>query len=411
MSFFAERYSAPLPAAPLTAKASGITRFGLVILFVYVCTSQFYVFGSGRPQPSHILLFFGVILVLSVRFLEGRMRLGRPEYAALAFGGLTFTINIIHYAFMPDRVFLQSSLFYVFDAFLFVFIMVLLREAPQAATRLIYSGLVVSLITEILHVLMFSEIGRAYGTFNNPNQLSYWSLFSACLLLLLRSYTKLRWYDLALFFGVGLLQTAALSKAGLITFCILVVTLPFTRMMPVKYKATFFLLAAFTSLFVVFSFANFYSTITGVQNISNAINRIDRIGYEQDDSLEGRGYLRPVEYWDNLFLGAGEGGYSRFTDIGLPLEIHSGLINILFSYGFIGFGVFLFFLFQVVKRSPRYFLVILMVIMIHGLVHQNIRFTYFWIVMALACGIRYTKTEYTEEPQAAYPLPENRPHV
>lgn len=374
-------------------KPKGILRFSLAILLVYLMTSHFYLFKSGIPQISHYILFFGIVVLLFTRFMQGAMRLGKAEYAALTFGFFTFLINMIHFLALPDPMFLASSFFYVFDALIFVFVVMLFREAPSQTLRVVYIGVALSILSQIIYIQFFPdyEAGRVQGSFNNPNQLSYWALFSGCALLLARSYTKLRWHDLALFFGIAYVQALALSKAGLIAFGILAATLPFSRMMPMPYKGAFFFLSAFAVIVLLLGF----SEITQTGPLQNVIGRIDTIGHEADDTLAARGYLRPVQYWHHVILGAGEGGYGRFFDMpgNLHLEIHSGLLNILFSYGIGGFVIFMIFLYTVLRQAPRYFWIILFVIMLNGLTHQNIRFTYFWIVMGVAYGTRYVRIE------------------
>ena len=389
-------------------KVSAIDKFALGILFLFMSTGNLYLLPSGTPQISHYLLFTGVITLIFARFLEGRLIWERAGAVAFIFGMFTFFINMIYFIFIPDRIFLLSSFFYVFDALVFIFIIMLFRSYPKKTLNLIYIGLCISIFTEVVAVLFFPEVygGRANGTFNNPNQLAYWTIFTASILILVRAHTGLRWYDLALLIILLWLQTVALSKAGLISYLILLLGLLFYRVIPAAYRLTFGAISVFVVILIVFNISFVANTARQFDNISNAIDRLEGIGNEKDDSLRYRGYYRPLEYPQYLLTGAGEGGYHRFFDMTHD-EIHSGLVNIIFSYGIFGFLIFLSFLYYVTRRAPPVFLLILCVITLNGLTHQNVRFTYFWITMAVAYGVYWVRVEDKEnQSQSAGPINE-----
>src|SRR5262249_9548312 len=104
-------------------------------------------------------------------------------------------------------------------------------------------------------------------------------------------------------------------------------------------------------------------------------------------SLEARGYMRMVENPQYLLLGAGEGGFDRFKG-DKPRELHSGLATLLFSYGPMGSLIFAALLYAVFSKQEKYFLVLLVLILLFGLVQQNIRFSMFWVFLAAVQGIK-----------------------
>src|SRR5918994_582076 len=70
-------------------------------------------------------------------------------------------------------------------------------------------------------------------------------------------------------------------------------------------------------------------------------SRLGTIGEQGDDSLAGRGYDRIWRHPEHLVFGAGEGAGLRFTEFGgLVKEMHSTLGTVLFSYGIVGFSLF-----------------------------------------------------------------------
>src|SRR5699024_8035594 len=64
-------------------------------------------------------------------------------------------------------------------------------------------------------------------------------------------------------------------------------------------------------------------------------------------ALADRGYTQLIEYPKYLLFGAGQGLDSRFGD---SAEIHSTWAGFLFYYGLIGLGLFLFFIFRVLRE-------------------------------------------------------------
>ncbi len=380
------------------AKPDFIIKFGLFILFAYLTTSYFYLFRTGLPQISDFIMAFGMLSVFGYYFIIGRLGFTQVHLLALTFALWTFFINIIHYMVYPDIQFFLSSLYYLYNVGIFIMISLLFRDAPNATLRTIYVATAIALIIEIVicHFYPNYENGRVQGTFHNPNQLGFWALFSACIMILLRSYSKFRWYDLAIFFGFALLQSLAISKAGLIAFGILALSLPFMRAMPNGYKVMFFMVGLVIGIFSIGHRADLGRVATQVEHINNVVNRLDNIGREADDTLQWRGYYRIFEYPAYVIVGAGEGAYERFEDTPQPVEIHSAIINIIFSYGLMGIAIFGTLLYMIVKYAPKHFIVILFVMVLNGLTHQNMRFSHFWIVFGVAYGIRYCSPKYKE---------------
>lgn len=374
-------------------------KFGLFILFLYLTTSYFYLLPTGLPQFSDAIMALGMLIVFVALFMADGLRLTKTHFLSIAFAAWTFTINIVHYVFHSDVIFFLSSLYYVYNVGIFIFITILFRYAPQRAWYITYVAIAASVVIEIVYAYFFPNLenGRVQGSFHNPNQLAYWALFSACIMILLRSYSKFRWYDLAIFFGFAFIQSLAISKAGLIAFGILALSLPFMRTMPNSFRVFFFMISLVIGIFSINHMSDLVRIATQVENVSNVLNRLDNIGREADDSLQWRGYYRIAEYPEYVFIGAGEGGYERFQDTPQPVEIHSSIINIIFSYGIMGTIIFGLFLFSLIKNSPKYFIVVLFVMMLNGLTHQNMRFSHFWIVLGVAYGMRYCiprKNEY-----------------
>jgi hypothetical protein len=321
---------------------------------------------------------------------------------ALGFGVYAFTVNIVHYAFLPDPVFFKSSLYYLFNASVMLFVVSLFKRSPESVSQILYAGIIVAVVLEILFILFLSSgagSGRIVGTFNNPNQLALWSLLAACLLVVIRSKTRLGLVDMMLLLALGYIQTLSLSKAGIICFALLFLSLPFFHFVSAKIKIAFVLGALILGLFAVNSVHTVGSALESFDPFERTISRLATIGTESDETLEGRNYTRILNYPEFLLLGAGEGGYARFSGPWQNLELHSSLGTIAFSYGAIGMGLFLSILYMVVRRNHSCVAVMIFIILLYGLTHQSARFTDFWVFLGAAYGMRYVRVR--EEREAA----------
>lgn len=368
--------------------------FGLPVAFVYIVIFPFYLAESGLPQISTVFIAAGFSLYFA-RML-GRphgFRIPRPYFWAGMFAAYCLLINMIYFAFLPDKVFFLSSFYYVFNSLVFIFFAALIREKGEEAVTWIYAGVVIALIIQIaaLHYDPGLAGQRATGTFNNPNQLAYWSWLCAAIVIVLRLGRKITLFDIAVFLCVGYIQTMSLSKAGLVCTALLALSLPLSGTLPRHYMVLFLGMMTAVLILASFNLPHIMERIEENENIARAISRIENIGHESDDNAQARGYRRIVENPHYLLVGAGEGGYERFYDTRRPLELHSGIGTILFSYGFMGLGLFLTMLYAVSYRNSPYILLLFGLLILFGLVHQNIRFTHFWVLLGVCEGMKYVR--------------------
>ena len=66
-----------------------------------------------------------------------------------------------------------------------------------------------------------------------------------------------------------------------------------------------------------------------------------------------------------------------------------------------GFTLFFCFLYFVFKGLPWRYTMLLVPIMMYGLTHQNIRFTYFWVFVAAAYSGRYFERSIEDAEEAS----------
>lgn len=376
-------------------KLPSIYNFGLYSLFIYIVTSIFYIFPSGNPQPANILIA-GTILVFGL-YIFTREKIGITPIAliTLSFGLFTLVINLIHYVFLPDMTFFKSSLYYIYNGCFMLLVIWLFKMAPDRTARVIYIALVLSFIMEVLFIGILGNMrgDRNIGTFFNPNQLSQWALVMCCVLLLIKSRSKLNLLDYFIFLGLGYVIALSLSKAGLVCYILLAGTLILSKSVSTNARIVLIGMALLSGVFILNSPQYLSKVAEKSIVLDSSLREINQIGKEEDESLQGRHYTRIFNNPEYILMGAGEGGFARFEDSPKNLEIHSGLGTVLFSYGICGFLLFCGILYYVTKNNYWYVAFLVFVLMLFGLVHQNVRSTHFWLFLGVAYSIRMVSSQ------------------
>ena len=354
------------------------------VVFLYLLLSPFYIFPSGLPQFADIVLLGGMFILCIGLILNFKPAVQKSYVVLFGFIAYAAVINLLNYIHYNDGRFLFAIAFYGFNALTFVFVSIIFMRYTKQAAHWARMAIYIVIVFEIAFLIFLPEIfSRSRGTFNNPNQLSYWALLSAIMILLLRRGQPLKFTDYLALFACGFIQTEALSKAGIIMFCVLMMTAFFTQMVGKRARIIVLMAACVGVVAVIAKPSALQKLYSNATNVQSAVSRVGMIGQESDDSLEGRGYDRIWRFPEFVMLGAGEGAHYRFHPRGQNKELHSGIATLLFAYGIIGAGLFGFFLYTLFNRKPIYMLMFLMVTMGYGLTHQNLRFTHFWFVLGM----------------------------
>ena len=164
----------------------------LFLFFLYFIFSPFYVFSSGYPQPADFVLFLAIGLS-SFHSLTNRKRsINKVYLIGIGFAFYALVINMVHYAFYPDIRFILTALIYIFNISIFIFMCFLIQKHPRIVCNTMLYGIILTVVSQFLFVYFIPSDHpfRATGTFNNPNQLAYWVLLTAALLIILKSHLK-----------------------------------------------------------------------------------------------------------------------------------------------------------------------------------------------------------------------------
>ncbi len=297
-------------------------------------------------------------------------------------------------------------LFLFFNLVVYLSVYSFFANGPNVAYGNLAIGLTVALVVAIVGVYVAGvsliktddAMVRAIGTFNNPNQLAYFSICSAGLVtvLFVNRYITLLVF-IALYICSVLLVMVSLSKAALIAILFYLVI--FLRKTGTKMVVISISIITFALSMVAFGPSVDLSNFQFYQ-------RLEGIGNDSDDSVEGRGMGLFMHIDENIILGWGE-GFVKLTEFGK--EVHSTLGNILISYGIVGFIIFMtamYFIFLGLRKRHGLAvgIALFLPMMLYGIAHNGIRFSVFWIYLAILSSMGLVVKELPVKLTANKPL-------
>jgi len=362
-------------------KAPYMRRMPLILALMvvaYLIAKPVYLFPSGGPQIGDAVI---ILMFIIVSFYPDEID---EQFKSFTFSTLVFVVYVtlinVFWAFMlfdfglsGDDIIIHP-LFYIFNLATVYIIIKMYSLFGDRLISVLFVGVVVSLILQLFVVLAFAGIGTTPGretvSFNNPNQLGYWSVLSASIFLIFSRFLKVNVIFQVLVISIcAYLVFLSQGRASLIALVLLLV-LHFSQ------KASHLVLLLIAGVMVV-------PLLEGSEIFLGAAERLQNIGRESHDSIVGRGYFRIWTHPEHLLIGAGEGGIARRWPGEWELELHSTIGTLVFSYGIVGTGLLINALWRLFRLSGLRLLVYLVPTLVFGLVHQGLRFSHFWILLAV----------------------------
>lgn len=342
-----------------------------------------YLWESGGVQISHMLLAVGFVAILALRGF-------RLDASGVLLTVLSLLMvlrdgySAVHYASFE----LVTPMFYgIFTWMAFVSLKTWLDD-PRSS-RFLWMGLLISEIVAVSGVLYFgygATIGsdgvwRSVGTFNNPNQLGYYSVCMLSLvgLLYLRG-TIGRVMLGAMLAGILFLAVASLSKAAMLACAAGVIAIAFSLGWKRGRVVVGIVVVALMLTFLVSEYDS------GELGEYKFVKRLQDIGTQDDDSIASRGYSVLTEMGASEFLfGFGSQGVKEIVGH----EVHSTVASYFASFGFFAGFLLVAFLFKWCRRLLfRDGLLGVMIAafpaMLYGVAHNGSRFTIFWLLLAFS---------------------------
>ena len=189
---------------------------------VFLILTPIYVFESGLPQPADGLMAI-MILVLATGYFVRVPLYGNLYLIAAIVLTYIALVNWFWYAFYFDLTFLFTSSYYLYNLAVVVLVLSLLARFGTRFLAVTKAGLAAALAIELIACLVVPTGSvREIGTFNNPNQLGYWSLAALACWLVLKEGRRLGVGDLIVIAVSGQLVALSLSKAALLSYFALV---------------------------------------------------------------------------------------------------------------------------------------------------------------------------------------------
>jgi hypothetical protein len=363
--------------------AAPLPKVFLGIWAVYPLLVPFYLMGrtpipgtekveGGVPQLADYYL----VGIMALVFVRLPFRLSRSlipvVVAVMAFVGYTGFINMSWAMSLEDLSLLKSTLFYAYDALLFLTCLVLYASFQEAFLRVTFHAVAASVVLQAIlsPLAVDSAQSRQALFFNNENQLGYFCVLAATIFVLgsQRFAVKLR-YQAIFYAAVAYLGMLAQSRTSLLGLGTLLIVALVAR--PMR------LMLALGGLVAVYILLNFTPTV-----LPKSEERLVVQG--EYDTLATRGYDRIVNYPEHILFGAGEGAYERFRSELYASELHSSYGTVLFCYGIPGTCLFSLGLLFIVKQDARA-LLFLLPAFVHGTGHHGLRFAFFWAALAFLC--------------------------
>lgn len=354
----------------------------IVFLFGF-SISSLYVFPSGLPQPADFVLLIWVLLgMFTGQTLKVDKRYSRVLLFSVLFAAWSVIVSFVNTLIYSDANIAFRSIFIVYNVLIFASLAIQMTRNFERYRKVVLYGAVCATVFSTLGVAVnySSSLSRLTGWLNNPNQLAYYSLTISSILLITGRPTEIvkPWFLAAFLLNLYLVFLAA----------------SLTAMVAVPVILLGFILRVFLELRTALKLRFFGATLAlgAVVFIALLDFLADRLLFRFErrisiaeakiDDIEGRGFDRLLDYPDFIFFGMGEGAIWRFE--GAVHEIHNTLLTVLFSYGPIGLLLFLGVLISAIWKRPIYFSACMTAIMIYGITHNGIRFTVFWMFLAVA---------------------------
>ena len=356
----------------------------------FLLAFPFYIFPPGNPQPSDYFMAGFIVL----KILLGQFRIPvksiKPIRIFIYFLIYISIVNFILFLFyighrfdgLPFYIIIS---FYLFNFLVFTLAFNLYNKYGVRFLEVCLYGMVLSVLLQI-SLYNYGEVFwglRDMFFFKNPNQLGYYSLLSLCIFLILQRRIFIpAVFTLFMFITCFFMAFTSLSMAAMYS---IVLVLP-------VFLLDKGILTGRGILYISIIIAGAIIILTQTSQGSGLIDRLEYRFTEKstryDPSVtfaDERGYDRIIANPEYIILGAGEGGYERFRSTSFigSHEIHSSFGTIVFSYGIPGVILVLLLIYQSLKGHSVYTIFYAIPIFAYGLAHMGLRFTLFWIAIAI----------------------------
>lgn len=372
---------------------NAIQQFYKWSVFIYLIFKPLYFFDSGIPQIADFLLLIPFTLfAFSINFKK--LFRNRGILYLLLFFSVVSVVNLTYHFIDSDSVYSTSYIFAIlyfgFNIYFFVFCFTVFKSFIKKDFEYLVYVIFIALAMEYVLLITGYDKGidndfknRAYLSFNNPNQLSYYCLILSGITLFVVKKIPIKRYLVSLILSLSfVLIVCATSRPAIIGALILISLYYFVVCKKHVFKELLVFIIPIL-LFLVFN------TEQMQEDFKRIDKRFAKVEYAGKTDLVERGFMRVVDNPNMLIYGAGEGNYERFVknESLLPSEFHSAIGSVWFSYGLAGITSFGLFLFYIFKKLRVFDLITFLPILLYNLFHNGMRFSLLWFFLALLFAI------------------------
>lgn len=376
-----------LPAS--RAKKTSPLLGGMIILIFGLV--PLYLFSSGRPQIVDVLILILLGITLFFRH-EKDYYLSNQIIPLVPFVIWGVLINSGYYLFYPSEYGLllkNAEIIYTF-VLLYGFTFLFKRIINAGSINVIYLGLILAIILCLTIKGNYEEGVRSALSFNNPNQLGYFSVILVCYAVLLIQYNikhggKLRYHigDVIIILGGHIFALLSLSRGAILAIFLLdawVIT-------KIKNKAiiiTVSLLAIISIALSIFVDPTFIE-----RKLEGRAGRSFDVSEAQMETggriLQNLSTLSGVQYIIGMSASLAIREKGAFGGVKGMGEVHNIFGDIFRCYGFIGLALFAYWILKVIWASRILMggLWVWAAILMYNMSHNGVRFRSFWLLTAL----------------------------
>lgn len=360
------------------------------LIAISVATSSIYIWQSGLPQVSHLIL---LTVVLTNIIKRKSIKLHSESKYLLAMLVFTVLVNLTYAILHAQIQFLTAATQSLFNFFMYIgFVNILYRNPHYYASicKGITLGITIQLVVYLSGEGNYTFAPRYSGTFNDPNQMGYWLLSALAIYFILREYgTKCsKLTDIFVLATGTFLILTTVSRSAIFALFITIILLSLIKFRSIFLNYKFYLVIALSATLTITLQKEIYK-ILDLENSSFLLERIIEIDFNQQ--ADERGYDRIFSFPEYLLFGSGHGLHERFNqhkNVGfIDAEIHSTWAGILFYYGIGALLLFLLPAKQIISKLNPIQSTILIGTFIYGFSTYSFRTPIFWLLLAVAMSV------------------------
>lgn len=371
-----------------------LTRPTLLLWLLFVFLEPFYLLPSGLPQPGDVLVL--ILVPMALYRWKGRLHrdLARPLRPLLWFVLWVFLVNygwaLVVSKWTMLKAYTIFPLYYVFNFAIFFALLLLYQRFGRIILRITITALFAAIGVQV--AVSLASRGHSFRDavfFNNANQLGYYALLAASMIAMSQKVLKISLLKASIALtGCAYLALISASRSGVAGIALLFFLIVFSNPRVILVASI-----AAVALLLVGPVAQ------SIDHVSQRMNRQHRYTFAEE-----RAYDRIWKFKEYVIIGAGEGDVNRFNEDPKQhgREIHSSFATVLFSYGFIGITLFLWFIARIVRGSGFRLGIMLIPTLTHTAAHQGLRFTMLWVLLAFFVALKHANKA---KPEASAPGP------